>query len=158
MDPTPPGDLQDIFPRPPVPSLLSLAGAGSILHALANLADPDQLDRVLLTLALHPDGVGFERAKLMIWEARASRFHGRWASRGGRNSLPIREALECARAANANGSEGEPKLVGIQEGSPADLVGPAAIAWHQGVCAVAIGDGAPGATSLGAQIGAVALK
>ncbi|HUK64556.1 MAG TPA: ATP-binding protein [Dongiaceae bacterium] len=59
-------------------------------------ADDNAFDRMLLALATHPAGAGFEHAVLLVWSSRSERFEGWLAWHAPRVPTPLGEWLEAA--------------------------------------------------------------
>lgn len=103
-------------------------GPGRLMKQLGSAADRDQLDRMLLALAVHAEGAGFERAEWLAWDDFEARFSARRRARAA-ESLPWAEALDRARFGDARGveiAEGRP----LKDGFPPEpLRGPAQAVW-----------------------------
>ena len=99
-------------------------------------SDHGAIERMLLALAVHPHGAGFERAHLLVWSVDHAMLEGRLAWHGGRGRRSIGEALARAQRQASDGTDPEStrRLRSIAL-APADLEGPLAAAWAGGTSA-----------------------
>jgi signal transduction histidine kinase len=130
------------------PSNVTGAGAAAPMAALAPLfecdADLDALERVVLALAVHPQGGGAARAWLLQWNPRRGMLEG-WrvaAAVAAREALD--QALGRARRAAPADSPDERRLRAWAE-APARLEGALSAAWRGATNALGAGGDQPGA-------------
>jgi len=120
--------------------------------------DANGFDRMLLSLATHDDGGGFERALMLVWSADLERFEGWLAWHAPQIPLPLEAWLEAAaRQASVAIDVDRQRAVRERLFSVDDLPEVARRAWQgAGVaCGTAPDDGGP--WRAGATLGAVAL-
>ena len=144
------------------PSGRTGAGRAASLPALAPLleceADLDALERVLLALAVHPQGAGAPQAWLLRWNP------GRGLLEGWRHAIPpaagepLAQSLGRARRAAPAESADERRLRAWSE-SPAGLEGALSAAWRGASNALGAGGEQPGAPwSASPRVAAVLLR
>lgn len=123
-----------------------------IARLLGHAADLEQLERMLLTYAVHPDGPAFDRVHLLIWDPRSELLIEHRRAYAGRSGASVRVALECARLADTTDSQPEEARARFEGMSPEALEGAPALAFHRGQWAVTAGGVGPwdGAEALGA--------
>jgi len=141
-------DLSGAELRAPLPVLAALLDAES---------DADALERMLLAFAQHPQGAGFERAWVVLWNARTGLLEG-WRERpaGGAGGTL---GAELGRARRAPGPEADRVAIRAWAESPDRLEGALAAAWRGSTCATGSGSDSPGAPwSDAARIGVIALR
>jgi signal transduction histidine kinase len=114
---------------------------------------------MLLALAVHRQGAGFDRAHLLVWNVDRAALEGRLSWLGSRTRRPVGEALRGAQRQASEGTDPEStrKLRSIRFAAE-DLDGPLTAAWSGG--ASTMGD-APGSGGYlwtpGAPLGVAAL-
>lgn len=144
------------------PSDLTGAGRSARIPALAPLfeceADLDAVERVLLALAVHPEGGAATRAWLLRWSARHDLIEGWRHAAAESEPEPLERALGRARRA-APGESAEARRVRAWAEAPAKLEGALSAAWRGAPGALGAGSDQPGTPWLdAARIAAVLLR
>lgn len=144
------------------PSGRTGAGRAASLPALAPLfeceADLDALERVLLALAVHPQGAGAAGAWLLRWNPGLEVLEGWRHAAPPASGEPLAHALGRARRAAPAESAEERRLRAWSE-PPARLEGALSAAWRGASCALGAGGEQPGAPwSDSPRVGAVLLR
>ena len=150
-------DRKDVSP----PDLTG-AGRSARVPALAPLfeceADLDAVERVLLALAVHPEGGAAERAWLLRWSARHELLEGWRHAAANPEAGALEQALGRARRA-APAESTETRRVRAWAESPAKLEGALSAAWRGAPGALGAGSDQPGAPWQDApRIAAVLLR
>lgn len=150
-------DRKDVSPHE-----LTGAGRSPRIPALAPLfecdADLDALDRVLLALAVHPEGGAASRAWLLRWSAKHEMLEGWRHAVTESDAEPLERALGRARRA-APAESAETRRVRAWAEAPAKLEGALSAAWRGAPGALGAGSDQPGAPWQDApRIAAVLLR
>lgn len=130
------------------PSDRTGAGRAMPVPALAPLfeceADLDALERVLLAMAVHPQGAGARSAWLLKWNPRRALLEGWRHAAGSAEAEPLAHALGRARRAAPAESAEERRLRAWSE-TPERLEGALSAAWRGASNALGAGGEQPGA-------------
>lgn len=137
-------------------------GGDSMLASLMPLFNPatdrNAFDRMVLALATHPEGAGFERAMLLVWSAGLERFEGWLAWHAPSTPIPLAEWLEAAARQASTATDVERlRLLRERLFAISDLPEPARQAWESAAHAVGVAPDDGGPWRAGAALGAVAL-
>ena len=140
-------------PRP----FAALLPAARLARLLELAPDSDALERMLVTLAVHPEAAGFARATLLGWDAPRTLLEGRCRDDAPAGGVPLLEALEQARRRRPRGLASPAELaVTCYSVDPSRLGGAPGEAWLKGV---AVGGGGEDSPWSGVPcVGAVLLR
>lgn len=145
----------DLAPGSPVPPV----GGATVARVLRSATDLNQLERMLLAFAVHPGGAGFDRVRLLLWDARAERLRVRRTARRMEEAAALQTTLERASFSGAGLCEVEAEDADESRMiPPAMLEAPAREAWERGESVVALSAGADTPRRPGVQVGAVPLR
>lgn len=100
-----------------------------LFRTLAAAGTADDLERLLLAVAVHPAGPGFDRARLLLWDPERERFTVRGALRPP-VAVPLAEILTRRDSQSTETPTSFDHADGL---APEDLSEPAASAWHHRV-------------------------
>jgi signal transduction histidine kinase len=144
-------------PDPAAGPLAALAPAVRLARLLELAPDADALDRMLVALAVHPEGAGFTSATLLAWDASRGVIEGRCRDDAGVLGAPLLEALESARRLRPptlrTPSERAIRCYAVD---PTRLTGAPGQAWLRGV---AVGEGSEDTPWTGMpRVGAALLR
>jgi signal transduction histidine kinase len=103
----------------------------SLVEKLAVTARLDSLERALLEWAVHPEGVGFERAHLLLYDARTDELVAWSAAIAHRkDAAPLEEAVMRAAYVPAGGAPEDGAIRRRMRWTPDQLDGLAHLAWN----------------------------
>ncbi len=149
-------------PGHPEPRFDAGASACRLVKLFEQTSDRDAVERMLLALAVHPDGVGLQSATLLAFNARSGTLvgRGRRERSGPEAGKPARcpalgEALEEARRLRPRGIvPAADQVIRSLEVDPRSLTGAPGEAWLKGVAAGPACEDSPwaGASAVGAAL------
>jgi signal transduction histidine kinase len=145
------------FPGDPVPDLLvpRTFFEPGLVRRLAATTDVDQLERMLLSLAVRREPIGFTHACVLAPDPRHGRLCPRSFTRAADVDPPLLEGLERAGLAPSVALE-PPASIPTEGWSPAELPGPLALAWSEG--RITVGENAGGSHREPFGFGALPLR
>ena len=144
-------------PEPATGTIPALAPAARVVRLLELAPDADALDRMLVTLAVHPEGAGFANATLLAWDAARGVIEGRCRDGAGALGAPLLEALESARRLRPRATRpAAEQAIRCYAVDPARLTGAPGQAWLRGA---AVGEGSEDTPWAGLpRVGAALLR
>ena len=146
---------QRLPPRRRRPSVSPLA---ALLPLFDPASDTNAFDRMLLALATHDGGAGFERAMLLVWAADLERFEGWLAWRVPAVPMPLEAWLDAAaRQASVATDVDRQRLLRGRLFSEADLPELARRAWQVSGVATGLAPDDDGPWRANAPLGVAAL-
>ena len=125
-----PRPASELAPRP----FAGLVPAARLVRLLELAPDPEALERMLVTLAVHPEAAGFASATLLGWDPARALLEGRCRDIAPASALALLDSLEQARRRRPRGlaspAEAAIRCFAVD---PARLTGAPGQAWLRGV-------------------------
>ena len=144
-------------PEPESGSFPGYMPAARLVRLLELAPDAEGLERMLVTLAVHPDAAGFRRASLLGWNAGRGLLEGRWRDDASTLGTPLIEALEGARRRRPRTARSPAEdAIRCLATDPLQLTGAPGQAWLRGI---AVGEGGEEGPWAGLpSVGAILLR
>ena len=153
-----PTEQSSRFPSAPeAGSFPGLLPAARVVRLLELAPDAEGLDRMLVTLAVHPEAASFRSASLLGWNAGRGLLEGRWRDQAPTLGTPLLEALEEARRRRPRTARTPAEdAIRCLVCDPSQLTGAPGQAWLRGAAVGEGGGEGPWAGSL--SLGAIVLR